>query len=288
MNKKLKIIINADDLGISSQVNKAIEYAIQKGRISSSTILVNGDDFDGAVRIAKSYPNISFGIHLNLIEFVPLTNRDVFSKYGLLNIDGRFQEGAIFLLEDFPDDLCNAIYDEWMAQINKLRRVGINPTHIDSHQHTHNIYQLSKVLIKVIVDSEIYVVRRRYFMTFGDVIRSRRLPKTTDLKIDKTLVVFSRRKSFLQRRLLQLKNYYITWRWVRILKRYAKMTDYFLDYRTFSFFYKTIYRQRKYNVVELMCHPGHDSYFTEYNLVLKDELRKNIPEYELISYKDIF
>lgn len=288
MAKNLKVIINADDLGINSQVNRAIEYAIQQKCISSSTILVNGEDFEGAVRIAKSYSNISFGIHLDLIEFAPLTNKDIFRKYNLLTAEEKFWEGAVFVLKDFPQELCDAIYDEWMAQINKLRDAGIEPTHIDSHQHTHNIYKLRKVLIRVIESSNIHVVRRRCFMSFRDLLRRRRLPLINDYKIDKSLAATPKRGNFLQRRFFQLKNYYLTWHWVKEINQYAKMTDYFLDYRTFSFFYEDVYKQRKYNIVELMCHPGHKSYQTEYNLVLEKDLNRKLPKYELISYKEFY
>jgi predicted glycoside hydrolase/deacetylase ChbG (UPF0249 family) len=70
----MKVIINADDLGLSIATNKAIECAIVKNMISSCTIIANGMAFDDAIRISKQFTNISYGVHLNIIEFCPMTN----------------------------------------------------------------------------------------------------------------------------------------------------------------------------------------------------------------------
>ena len=70
-----RLIINSDDLGMSCEVNKQIEDCIRLGCITSSTLMANAPAFDGGVRIAKQYPQISVGVHLNIIEFAPLTNQ---------------------------------------------------------------------------------------------------------------------------------------------------------------------------------------------------------------------
>ena len=68
-----RIIINADDCGMSLQVNEHIEQAILAGKISSTTVMANMEDFDGAVRLYKTYGSeISFGWHINLTEGSPL------------------------------------------------------------------------------------------------------------------------------------------------------------------------------------------------------------------------
>ena len=50
-----KIIINADDLGMSGTVNREIESCIQKGLITSTTIMANMPDFDGARKLYDTY-----------------------------------------------------------------------------------------------------------------------------------------------------------------------------------------------------------------------------------------
>ena len=71
----MRIIINADDCGLSEIVDKEIEYCIRHGLISSTTIMANMDDFEGARRLYDTYGNaVSFGWHMNLTEGEPLTN----------------------------------------------------------------------------------------------------------------------------------------------------------------------------------------------------------------------
>ena len=68
-----RLIVNADDLGASDVVNDAIFREIEKGRVTSSTFLANGPGVDKAAKAAKQFPHVSFGVHLNLTEYYPLS-----------------------------------------------------------------------------------------------------------------------------------------------------------------------------------------------------------------------
>lgn len=65
----IQIIVNADDLGLSAEVNEAIFRAMEAGVITSATMLSNGSAVIPAARILHRFPNCSFGVHLNLTEF---------------------------------------------------------------------------------------------------------------------------------------------------------------------------------------------------------------------------
>ena len=146
----MNIVVNADDLGISREVNREIEKAIDLGVVTSSTLMSNAPAFDDGVRIAQQPQNVSFGVHLNLIEFCPLTNTDIFRKYGILDECGCFIEGAIFTITSFDPEFKNAIKEEWSAQIKKVIEAGVIPSHVDSHQHNHTIIDLQDVLVDVL------------------------------------------------------------------------------------------------------------------------------------------
>ena len=63
------IVINADDCGKSSVVNKAIRDCVESNLITSTTIMSNMDDFGGAIKLYEDYSGkISFGLHINLDE----------------------------------------------------------------------------------------------------------------------------------------------------------------------------------------------------------------------------
>jgi len=72
----MQVIVNADDLGMSANVNEAIFELIAAGRISSATLMANGPAMREAAARLHLFPHCSFGVHLNLTQFQPLTGGD--------------------------------------------------------------------------------------------------------------------------------------------------------------------------------------------------------------------
>ena len=71
--KSIKVILNADDFGAYSQVNRSIISLFKCNKITSATVMANGPVFSEAVDFMTQYPQHSYGIHLNITEFSPLT-----------------------------------------------------------------------------------------------------------------------------------------------------------------------------------------------------------------------
>ena len=69
-----RLIVNADDFGITSEVSRAIVEAHQKGIVTSTTILANCDDkvLEEAVELSKQNPNLGIGAHLVLTMRAPI------------------------------------------------------------------------------------------------------------------------------------------------------------------------------------------------------------------------
>src|ERR1700680_3490540 len=59
-----RLIVNADDFGISEEVNVAIIRAHKEGILTSASLMVTGTAFDHAVRLARENPHLGVGIHL--------------------------------------------------------------------------------------------------------------------------------------------------------------------------------------------------------------------------------
>ena len=143
MNKR--IIINADDCGMSKTMDREIEYCIQNNMITSSTIMANMDDFDGAVRLYNQYKDvISFGWHMNLTEGKPLLASQI-----LLDKGYYVEENGIVVMKGKPfwkrilsRDMVHDIKKELNAQYEKIRDNGIEITHADSHEHIHTSWSL--------------------------------------------------------------------------------------------------------------------------------------------------
>lgn len=132
------LVINADDLGFSQQVNAAIDQALARGWISSSTLMANAPCCEEGVAVAQRHrSHASFGIHLNLTEFKPLTKTTELQRSGLLDEGGLFS-GSIRELRGRPETMA-ACFDELDAQIQQVRSMGleISPFRFPS-PHTHH------------------------------------------------------------------------------------------------------------------------------------------------------
>ncbi len=134
----LRLIVNADDLGMSSAVNAAIFRCLEAGSARSATLLANGPAIEEALRHARGFPAVSFGVHLNLSEFAPLTQ-------GLGRFTGRRGTLGEESLSVGPGD-ADAVLAEWSAQVERVRGAGIAVSHFDSHQHLHHVPALFPVL----------------------------------------------------------------------------------------------------------------------------------------------
>lgn len=142
------LIVNADDFGQSSTVNRAILSCFRQGLISSTTIMANMPGFDEAVELAKKNGlQHSVGVHLNLTEGEPLCS-DLQNNPSLCDDAGRFRRFRKRLLSASD---CTMIAIEISAQIQKCRDAGLPLTHADSHQHVHNepaVFQAIQPVLK--------------------------------------------------------------------------------------------------------------------------------------------
>lgn len=129
------VIVNADDFGISTEVNQAIKELFSKRIISSTTLMTNMPAVENAVHIAfESGFEDSVGLHFNLIEGKPLT-QDIqscsrFCTGGRLS----YKRNSARILTKKEK---SAIRQEFLAQLQKMKELGLTPSHIDSHQHVH-------------------------------------------------------------------------------------------------------------------------------------------------------
>lgn len=282
-NNKLHLIINADDLGISEHVNSQIEECIKLGVITSSTLMANAPAFEDGVRIAKQNPSISIGVHLNIIEFAPLTNADVFKKHGIVDNNGNFIEGAINVMP-IDDELKQAIFEEWDAQISKVEAAGIIPTHCDSHQHTHTILTLQEPLTRTLNKHGIKCVRRKIIPSIRLMLRQRRRPKVI---LDKSNALVPAKKNVVYRRFNLLFVILASRRWNALFSKRFVVTDSFFSFNSFYYDRDVLNMGCNNATVELMCHPGHKAYQKETDNLINCFSCSDNSNYKLISYNDL-
>ncbi len=157
-----QIIVNADDLGLSAEVNEAIFRAMESGVITSATLLSNGPAVIPAARMLQRFPNCSFGVHLNLTEFQRLGAESPTALFAILDEHNCFKGDAIREVR-ISAPMLKAIYREWCAQIDNLIQLGVQPSHFDSHHHIHTIPQMLPVLA---------ALRRRYRINKARISRN--------------------------------------------------------------------------------------------------------------------
>jgi len=148
----IKIIVNADDLGLSESVNDAIFQAMKRGAITSATMLANGSAVNAAASSLHLFPKCSFGVHLNLTEFEPLCPDSRKDLASILDENKCFNGNSIREVK-IGLSLLRAIFREWCWQIEHLMRLGVELSHFDGHHHVHTIPHLLPVLA---------ALRRRY------------------------------------------------------------------------------------------------------------------------------
>ncbi len=141
----LRIVVNADDLGIRQDINDAIFDGMARGTITSATILANGPALREAVASLREFAGCSFGVHLNLTQFEPVNASNRGSLSPILDENHHFNGNAIREVKITPG-LLRGIYQEWCAQIERLVSLGVRPSHFDAHHHVHTIPQMLPVL----------------------------------------------------------------------------------------------------------------------------------------------
>ncbi len=170
----MKLIINADDFGISTDVNRAIIQAFEKGLITSSTIMTNMPGFEEAIDLIEKH-NLHgrIGIHLNLSAGRPLTE-GMRSSTTFCSGDGVFrpERQRLFLLSHEDK---KAVLGEFQAQIQKVLERGIVPSHIDSHHHYHTEWAIGKLVIKLAKTNGINSIRLT--RNYGQIPKYKRIYK---------------------------------------------------------------------------------------------------------------
>jgi predicted glycoside hydrolase/deacetylase ChbG (UPF0249 family) len=252
----MNVIINADDLGLSQEVNEATFDLMSKRIATSATIMSNGPSVLSAIEGSKRFPACSFGVHLNLTEFRPLSRNEGLKE--LLGEDGEFSG----VLERAPGSikksrtLLFAMADEWCHQIDFLQKAGVQVSHLDSHQHVHTIPFVFPVLKYVQAK---YGIRR---------VRATRNVYKAGGSPSQVMLWAKRAYQF------SLRHFYTT-----------RTTHVFMDFSTF--YERAVVGQQEWPSVEVMVHPGSLSDCDENQLLCSSWQDRLTGTIRMINYHDV-
>lgn len=131
-----RLIVNADDFGMSRGITNGILRAHREGIVTSTSMMVNQSASQYAVEQICDLPKLSVGVHLNICEGKPILPREQVSS--LVAADGAFHTPKLMSRKLWKCQISfRELEDEFRAQIRWMKDRGIHPTHADSHRHMH-------------------------------------------------------------------------------------------------------------------------------------------------------
>ena len=144
-NRSRKIIVNADDFGMSAASNRAIVEAFDKGVISSATLMTNLPGFEEACELVHRHRlHGRIGVHLNLTSGCPLSV-PIRRCPRFCDDIGNFRSRQTRFRLSKEERL--AVEMELAAQVEACLDHGLRPTHLDSHHHVHTEWAIGAAII---------------------------------------------------------------------------------------------------------------------------------------------
>ena len=184
-----RLIINADDFGLTSGVNRGIAEAHEHGIVTSTTLMANSSAFGDAAKLAGTFAGQerwSVGCHVVLLDGEPLSPADrvrtllaSHSANGSACFRENLNEFAIaaFRHQLNPGD----IEAEAAAQFERLQAAGIQPSHFDTHKHAHMFPAVLRPLLRAAKAHSIPAVRNPFGQVWplplSSLLRTRQLWK---------------------------------------------------------------------------------------------------------------
>jgi chitin disaccharide deacetylase len=269
-----RLIVNADDFGLSSSVNEAVIRAHCGGILTTASLMVNEPGFDEAVKLAKDNPKLGVGLHLALLmghsalppEKIP----------GLANSRGEFPSCPIGvgMKYFFKRNLREQLRAEIHAQFEKFQETGLPLDHVNGHLHLH----LHPVIFKILMEDSEELGIRHLRLTRDCLARSRKLSRGHWLYRVSYAAIFEvlsnrARKSLKQK---QIRHAQITF---GLLQNARVDEDYILK----------LLPKLPSGDSELYSHPSLDEFNHEFDALISPRVKSRVQELgiELIRYQDL-
>jgi chitin disaccharide deacetylase len=132
------LIVNADDFGLSPGVNAGIVEAHERGIVTSTSLMVRAGAAAEAVASSSRHPDLALGLHIDVAEW-------------------EYENGGWRVnYERCPPDDVAGVESECRGQLAAFRELtGRDPTHLDSHQHTHMREPVASIAASLATELEV-------------------------------------------------------------------------------------------------------------------------------------
>ena len=158
----VRLIVNADDFGLTGGVNRSVAELAAAGALRSATLMADGAAFDDAVARAHSSSQLSVGCHVVLVDGMACAPPEQIST--LAGPDGRLRSslpGFIWKLQAKQISE-QEIEVETTAQIRRLQAVGLTVSHVDTHKHTHLFPRVARPLLRAAMACGVPAIRNPF------------------------------------------------------------------------------------------------------------------------------
>lgn len=159
----VRLIVNADDFGLTPGINRAIAELFDAGSLTSATLMANGPAFEDAVSLARARPGLGVGCHVVLTDGAPLLSPRLIPS--LVHRNGKSFRPSLLafiaaaVLGQIEQD---EITREAVAQIQRLQRAGLSVTHLDTHKHTHIFPLVTRALLEAAAQTGVRAMRNPF------------------------------------------------------------------------------------------------------------------------------
>jgi hopanoid biosynthesis associated protein HpnK len=165
-----RLIINADDFGLTSGVNRAVAELHQAGLLTSATLMARAAATAEAIQIALATPSLGVGCHVVLVDGVPILSPRSEIPNLADPITGRFRPSLVPFLGAIhrywprmaASPMNKEIEAEASAQISLLQSRGVHLTHVDTHKHVHMFPAVLRPVLRAARAAGIRTVRNPF------------------------------------------------------------------------------------------------------------------------------
>ena len=138
-----RLIITADDVGLDRGMTAGAIEAHRNGIVTACSIVANGREFEDAVARLRDHPALEVGVHLTLVEERSLTTGETMPRNWMR-----------FLFSRFGD-----VEGELRLQIERVLVSGLQVTHLNGHQHLHQLPRVRRIVRRLAAEYGIRYVR---------------------------------------------------------------------------------------------------------------------------------
>lgn len=176
--RPIQLIVNADDFGLSKEVNAAVIRAFSEGVLTSCSLMVTGEAFDEAVHLARQHPGLGVGLHL-----VTVSGRSVLPPPeipSLVDSKSQFPNSprVAGLKYFFSRQARSQLRKELAAQFEKFHATGLPFSHIDGHLHMH----VHPVIFKTAIELGARYSVKRMRVPHDDLLLALRFDRSSAFK----------------------------------------------------------------------------------------------------------